>query len=110
MCETQWTMTVNTGNPREWQRKHLVQEFSRRDPATRAYIEALLPRIWARVEDMPLDRVGEALGLSPDEEARILADMALFVVPRLTKPRQPLVFPERVPHETRIVSMDRGAS
>lgn len=49
------------------------------------------------------------LGITRDDEAETIADLARDVFARLDKPRQALQFPEKVPHTTNVVRMDGRA-
>lgn len=88
MCEMAWWEDFVALNPAERARAQLVVAFAERvGGEAEAYLRALFPRYWGRVEDFPVAAAEAQLGITAQRQTEILAQLAHELVSHPTPPR-----------------------
>lgn len=82
MCDAQWYQEFLNLNPRERKRRDLTVDYAElQADMLREYFRRLFPRYWLEADRYPPGTAGSSLGLTRDQEIKIIADMSQIVLP-----------------------------
>lgn len=82
MCDVAWYKAFLDLNPREKKRRDLVVDYAEvQGGVVVEYLRRIFPRYWFDPDALPPGTAGLSLGLTPDDENRIIADMSKVVLP-----------------------------
>lgn len=88
MCDVAWYNEFLGLNPDERRKRDLIVQFAEsRGGDVERYFREIYPRYWMMVESKEPGTEGDALGLTPAQQARLIADMSKVVLPALRSAR-----------------------
>jgi hypothetical protein len=81
MCDVAWYNEFVGLNAFERRRRDLIVAYAERQGGgVQEYLERMFPRYWLSVERIPAGSEGDSLGLTVEQQVKVLADMGVRVL------------------------------